>query len=255
MLLSTICYLSIVVQVGGGTASPRQPDDAVLRQSLVRGAARAPRAEASASAIADGLEDVDARVRYTAASALAEIFTGIDAGRYKLADTHLTEARVIDALVSVLDDGDFRVRGEALVALMRIKPDAASVSLLVKRFDLETDARVRGALVSQLRQQAPGEDVARALSVRALDDLDPAVRRSAASFVALFSPPAALKRIVSELRSQDVGTRPEFIHALASYGAAARPYLDVLTGLLANEQSPARSAQLEAAIRQIQAGK
>ena len=74
MIFETLLWgVTTIAQVVGSSTVPVQPDDVSLRQSAVREAARAPKSEGCAATLAAGLVDVDARVRFTSVSVLAEV--------------------------------------------------------------------------------------------------------------------------------------------------------------------------------------
>jgi hypothetical protein len=69
--------------------------------------------------------------------------------------------------------------------------------------------------------------------------------------VARFKPTTALPRIVTELQLGNEETRSEFVYALASYGAQAKPYVGALEALVAREASAGRRRQIQEAIMKI----
>jgi HEAT repeat protein len=250
--------------VSGGLVRPSNPvsSDVAARRQAIRSA---PTTLDKAGPdllplIESSLQDADAQVRFSAIAKLTELHMNIqNAARGgqtipKQIDPR-GRASMQSVLLKALNDSDFRIRGGAAKALVFVtNPPGPDIrTALISAYHREPDAGVRGAIISEFGIfRNPESPDAQQVLVEALSDVSPQVRRTAAMGVAKFHPPAALPRIVGELQTGLVETRSEFVHALTSYGAAAKPYVPVLETALRHETRESYRRQIERAITTIQ---
>jgi HEAT repeat protein len=123
---------------------------------------------------------------------------------------------------------------------------------LIAAFQREPDPGVRTAIVSEIGKFTDPGSADQQVLVDAIGDVSPQVRRVAAMGLANFHPAAAFPRIVAELQTGPAETRSEFVHALASYGALAKPYLPLLKTVLENETRESYKEQIRRAITTIE---
>ena len=185
------------------------------------------------------LQDPDAQVRFSAIAALTQLNMNIDiAARGGHAIPRQIDPRGRSLLQSVplktLNDSDFRIRGGAVKAIVFVTdPPSTSIRVaLIAAFQPDRDPRVRVAIVSEFAKFNDPDSAVQQVLVDAIGDI---VRRVAAMGLANFHPAAALPGIVAELQTGPAETRSEFVHALASYGVLAKPYVPLLKTVLENE--------------------
>jgi len=218
--------------------------DVATRRKIMRAATTNPD---PLTLIEAGLQDSDAQVRFSAIGALTQLnMGGVDPK---------TRPTLVPVLLQALDDPDFRIRGGVVKGLgLMIEPASSSAiqAALLSRYAREPDADVRAVIVNDLATYAIDAPDVQQLSVDALSDESAAVRRRAAMAVAKIRPGVALPRVVAELESGVEETRSEFVYALESYGALAKPHLRLLEILLTRETRNAYKEQIRQAIRTIQ---
>ncbi len=251
--------IALAVQAPTSTSSPLQGDVGERRQAVRAAAATAQTAgEEILPTIEAGLQDVDAQVRFGAAAALSQLTL-----RAARSDDHTPPLNLrgrpslSSAIFKALDDPDFRVRGAAVKAVPFVADIAtpAVQKSLNSMYANEGNEDVRSVILFEIARGGLETKDSRSLVVEALGDRAAVVRRNAALAVARIHPPEALPRIVDELKSGDEQTRSEFVHALASYGSAAKPHIGVLEHLLAIEVRNERKAQIAKAIQTIGASR
>jgi hypothetical protein len=257
MNTSLLVCVFVAMQLPGSVSSISPTDFAAAdvdgRRQLMRTAAiRIGGGDYSMLPIVEaGLRDSNAQVRFSAMGAVSEWVTHRPTSAQSV-DPQV-RIKLLTTLVRALSDQDFRIRGGAIKALVFVQqPLSQDVRrALVARFADESDSRVRAVIATELGVHAVTFPDSQQLLIAALDDHSPAVRRSAAAGISRFSPRDALPRIVQELRTGNQETQSEFVAALASYGAAARPYLGVLELMLSGETREDYKKQIRNAIATI----
>jgi len=253
LFLTTVLVGNSERQVPGSTVEQRRE---AIRQA---GASAQTAGEEIVPVIEAGLRDPDAQVRFGAIAALTQLVMRAARTPGPTEKTVNLRGRPTlgSAVVSALQDADFRIRGGAASALPFITDVSAPTvrSALVAQYQRESDGGVRAVILSVLAPHAGKNQDVQRLVVQGLDDMAPVVRRQAAMTIPAFRPPEALSRIVAELQAGNEQTRPEFVRALASYGALAKSHVGVLETLLAVETGRDRRDQINKAIQTINASR
>jgi HEAT repeat protein len=227
----------------------------ILEETRVQGSAELLRA------IEDGLEDSDDEVRALAAAAGAQMLQQGDSGRLKPGlDVVLDQDgnRFADLLRDRLGDADNGVRGAAIgatVSFLAARPDGELGRALVQAYARESDWHLRNRLVGGITAASILTDTARSVLLAALNDTSEFVRTTAAFAAAKFHPQEAFGAVVAELESGNPNTRVPFALALASYGVAAKPYVNLLERLADEDWPPNAKAALKSAVETIRNAK
>lgn len=160
-----------------------------------------------------------------------------------------------EPVLTALNDGDERVRKEAVVALgnlayelsgSRAEPifDDMTLTQLFERFSVESSALVREEIV----KDAPsgGNSAIRARIIeKGLDDSDPGVLAFAARGAGKLQDLAALPKVVALLGHTDRNVRLQAALALTAFGALASTYLPDVRGAANREADPIVKRTLE----------
>lgn len=247
LVLTIVLAPAAVSAAHGGTATGFAKPNRQITQTSTSA-----RGTIDVQSIARGLRDSDSEVRFLAIAELSRLVMETSDGRPSNIDLRSSPS-LRAALIGLLDDADFRIRGGVVKVLAFVVdwPDEHVASLFIARYSQESDPGVRSVIVHELSQRALDSPGVRRLMSDALSDEATSVRRNAAKAIARFHPRSALPRIVDELRSGNEATRSEFVYALESYGALAKPHVRVLEALLPNEVNPERSEQIRRAIRAV----
>jgi HEAT repeat protein len=231
--MSTLTLL-LLVTIGVGPVSSADQGitpDQRLRELAAIGNVPQP-SEANLELLEGSLGAEDSRVRFAAVSTLSILI--MRARGPALIESLRSREVLIQQLVSLVADGDFRVRGAAVRALEALGQagKAPILSSLIAAFDREVESTVRAIFVR-------------------LTDASPLVRNGAARVVAVRPLPVALPLVIQELQTMDEATRSDFVTAFVGFGAAAKPHVHVLENLLAIELRPDRAAQIRRAIQLV----
>jgi HEAT repeat protein len=265
MMTSAIFTLMLVAQVVSGgiirQGNPVPADVAARHQAIRSAPTSLDKANSDLLPLIEkSLQDTDTQVRLSAIGTLTQLNMNIqNAARNRQAVPKQIDSRgrssLESVLMRVLNDSDFRVRGGAVTALGFVsKPPGPTVRMaLIAAFQRERESSVRAAIIGQfgIFNNPESADVQETL-VDAISDVSPDVRRVAAMGVAKFHPAAALQKIVAELQTGTSETRSEFVHALASYQALAKPYISVLEKALESETRESYKEQIRRTIIEIQ---
>ena len=268
MMLASFFTFVLVTQsisggVGGGVVRPSNPvpaDVAARRQAIRSAPTNLDKASPDLLPLIErSLQDPDAQVRFSAIAALTQLNMNIqNVARGSQAIPRQIDPRGRSSLQSVLlkalNDSDFRIRGGSVKAIVFVTdPPSTSVRMaLIAAFQRERDPSVRGAIVSEFGKFSDPDSADQQVLVDAIDDVSPQVRRVAAMGLANFHPAVALPRIVAELQMGPAETRSEFVHALASYGVLAKPYVPLLKTVLENETRESYKEQIRRAITTLE---
>jgi len=259
--VSILALILAAQTVTGGlkSANPVTPEVKARQQALRSAAANIDKAGPDLlPLIESSLQDSDAHVRFLAIGALTQLNMKIATGGGQQRPSPSVDPRgrasLQTVLLQTLNDADPRLRGGAAKALAFVAPppNATVRPALVAAYQREREAGVRAAILSEFGTYSPNSTDVQQIIVSAITDVSPQVRRTAAMVVAKSRPPAALQGVVAELRSGSPETRAEFLLALSSYGAAAKPHLDVLETLLRSETRPPQRLLIQRAIATIQ---
>jgi HEAT repeat protein len=249
--MSTLTLL-LLVTIGVGPVSSADQGitpDQRLRELAAIGNVPQP-SEANLELLEGSLGAEDSRVRFAAVSTLSILI--MRARGPALIESLRSREVLIQQLVSLVADGDFRVRGAAVRALEALGQagKAPILSSLIAAFDREVESTVRAIFVSAIGKngRSPAADE---VILSGLTDASPLVRNGAARVVAVRPLPVALPLVIQELQTMDEATRSDFVTAFVGFGAAAKPHVHVLENLLAIELRPDRAAQIRRAIQLV----
>ena len=264
MISQTIIAVALLAQVrsGGGVvrSTPPVSPDIAARREVIRNAGKNPDNPDLLPLIEKSMQDSDTEVRFLAMSALSQVIMKtavVTSQGGSLNNDPRGRPTLQPALVRALDDSDPRIRGAAVQSLGIIANprDRGVKTALMAAYQREHEASVRAAIINYLGTRSFESSDVQQFVMNAINDVSPRVRRPAALAVAKLHPPDALPRIVAELQSGNVETRSEFVHALASYGVLAKPYVNVLEVLLGTETRRSYQEQIRNAITAIQNSK
>jgi HEAT repeat protein len=156
-------------------------------------------------------------------------------------------------LLQSLNDADPLVRGFSPRALVFVsnplQPEV--VRALITAFDGESDESIRTGIVNSLGRAKPESPEVQRMLVRAITDSAVQVRRGAAYPLTLSTPDAGLPLVVAEITSGPIEDRMDFVAVLGSYGARAKPHLNLLESLLDKETRESNKLTIQRAIDAI----
>ncbi|MHA7632503.1 HEAT repeat domain-containing protein [Corallococcus sp. M7] len=164
---------------------------------------------------------------------------------------HLGVARGPSAIAPFRDHASAKVRGTALISLLK-SPGAEPLSVLLPSLD-DTDEGVRGLAMAHLRLLSPEVDTPalRDSLVRRMDDASPALRAEAVLLLAQRKDSRTLEPLRRALRRSRV--RQEFVEAAGALGdPSLLPVLRALEGQRQDDRPFTRAlAEAIAALAQV----
>lgn len=199
------------------------------------------------------LQDADPSIRYQAVGLLASILTFSHLSQVPEPLQWTVRLRGVAAalrpqLEKAVDDPDSRVRSDALRGIVGpiayANPGAPlpipMLRMLAAHFDKYPNATDRGFVITAIQSSYRSEEPeARAITLallrKALQEQDPYLVQAAGHSATKSGAPEVLPLLVAQLKNPSYVARMGVAQGIASYGAAARPYLPQLEAALAVE--------------------
>lgn len=242
--------------IGAQVSQPRLPNDYFERMKhmseAVQGKVPATEAEIQ-DLLATAMRDPHPRIRSNAVGIVASILTVTSVPQTPPGQEWAGRLRGVGEalrpqLEHALNDPDGQVRREAIRgivgAFLYSKPGSPlpleMLRMLAVHYEKYPDQAGRAMIVSALQSSYTSNVAeARAISLRvvtqALQDQDPFVVQAAGHSATRAGAPELLPLLVAQLKNPSYVARMGVSQGIASYGAAARPYLPQLEAALAAE--------------------
>lgn len=169
---------------------------------------------------------------------------------YHLRDTGNDRTQIADRLAATLSLPNADIRQTALEMLAKLEGDSERFSQSLRRALEDQSREVRQSAARLLCYRSDERDIP--LLIRALTDVDPAVRGYASVGLARIGKPAVTS-LQKALTNPDRDVRASAAYALGQIGAPARPALPVLQKLCSENDKYVRYVA-ESAVRKIRSG-
>ena len=279
--MSTVIIAVIWILMSPQAQSPERASSAAELQAAPKSVKKAtlndlaslrssPSATDAVDMISVGLADADPDVRLSAIYAVAGR-ASVDRFKKFQSSSRVTMVSGSEKLLlrklrprvlALVGDSNERVRQGAVIALVNLEFEGGqdhndillkedAVRTLLQQFQKETIAKVRVEIVKTFTLTSLKSPRRDDILLAAIADSDPDVVQFGVMGLARSTPPAALPKLIELLNNPSRIVRLQLGPAFAAYGRAARPYLDELVRVGANDSDADVRNSLDAAILKI----